>query len=222
MCTRRATQSYRNRVVALKVVRVGGLAHDTAKGAAARLLCEARAAAAVVHPNAVAILDVGDVEGTPYLAMERLRGKTLRTYVGDANVPMKTRLRWLVQIANALGAAHAKGIVHRDVKPENIIVTEDGVAKVLDFGLAHVVALVDRAAVTQTGVELFANVAEPLRAVALTEAGVVLGTPDYVPEQRGELVDAKSDQWSWGVTAYQLVSGRRPWPSGGNLVAQVG
>ena len=218
-----AHDSKLDRVIALKIARLDGADRDAIKGRSARLLREARAAAAVVHPNAVAVLDVGEVDSVPYLVMERLRGRTLRAYVGDPSVPMSTRLRWLVEIADALAAAHARGIVHRDLKPENVIVTEDSIAKVLDFGLARAFAPVDRHAETSTlrdGVD----VAAPLAiATALTEHGMVLGTPEYMaPEQlRGEVVDARADQWAWGVMSYEVLSGNRPWISNGDMVELV-
>ena len=172
----------------------------------ARVLREARAAARITHPNAVAIYDVGEVEGVPFLAMELVTGKALGTFVGDASVPLEQRLRWLVEIASALGAAHALGLVHRDVKPDNVMVGEDGIVKVLDFGIARA-APRPRA----TG-----RSAEPtMAAVALgtlTAEGIVLGTPLYMaPEHmRGEKIDGHADQFSWGVIAYELLTAPSP------------
>src|SRR5262249_11429686 len=109
---------------------------------AVRLLREARAAAALEHPNVGPAYDVGEgreppeLRGTPYLAMELIKGTPLRAFCGDAGVPLERRLGWLADIARALSAAHAAGLVHRDVKPENVMIREDGVVKVLDFGIA--------------------------------------------------------------------------------------
>jgi eukaryotic-like serine/threonine-protein kinase len=122
----RATDTKLHRQVALKVLRVdvGARGSPEAAEARARLVREARAAAALDHANAVAIFDVGDHEGAPYIAMELVVGKPLRSYVGDAAVSLKTRVRWLADVARALDAAHGRGLVHRDVKPENVMVKE--------------------------------------------------------------------------------------------------
>ncbi len=176
---------------------------------ASRMLREARAAAALDHPNVVAIYDVGQLDepaelrGTTYLAMELIKGRTLRTYVGDARVTMKERIRWLADIGRALAAAHATGIVHRDVKPENVMIRDDGRVKVLDFGIAKRTAggPVDPTSSTEGQV------------LPTTNAGLVMGTPMYMaPEQlRGEVLDGRTDQFAWGVVAYELLSGRFPW-----------
>ena len=192
------------RAVALKVLRKDATASD----GAARLVREACAAATIVHPNVIAIFDVGEVEGAPYIAMECVEGKTLRGCVGDASVPMDTRVRWLADIARALAAAHAKGVVHRDVKPENVMITHDGVVKVLDFGLAR--------ALSKTEDNLLATI---------TRDGVITGTVPYMaPEAlRAEDLDGRTDQFSWGVVAYELIVGRRPWLASGSaeLVSEI-
>src|SRR5580704_13204773 len=129
------------RDVALKVLRVDpGI--DT--NGAARLLREARAVAALSHANAIAVYDVGEVQepeslrGLAYIAMELVVGRSLRTYIGDRSVPFDRRVGWLRDVAAALGAAHRAGVVHRDVKPENVMIrAEDGAVKVLDFGIAR-------------------------------------------------------------------------------------
>jgi serine/threonine-protein kinase len=168
----------------------------------ARLLREARAAAAINHPNAVSIYDVGEVEGTPYIAMELVEGRTLRDLMGSPSLSVAIRVEWLVQIARALAAAHARGVIHRDVKPENIIVRHDGVLKVLDFGIAK---------------QLAAGANDSLDTMLETKPGTWVGTPAYMaPEQiRGEPADVGSDQFTWGVVAYELLAGERPW--GGDL-----
>ncbi len=200
----RAADDKLHRRVALKVLRVGDASDESsASEGKARLLREARAAAALDHPNAIAIFDVGEVNGDPYIAMELVEGKSLRSYVGDVTVPIERRLRWLADIARALGAAHKRGLVHRDVKPENVMVRDDGAIKVLDFGIARrTSAAVDPNAPTS---------AESL--ATITERGVAVGTPLYMaPEQmRGESLDGRADEFAWGVVAYELLTGRCPW-----------
>ncbi|HEY2514269.1 MAG TPA: serine/threonine-protein kinase, partial [Polyangiaceae bacterium] len=198
------------RQVALKVVWPGDAADTDGRvsDGTARLLREARAVAALDHPNVVGIYDVGQIDtpgplcGTTFIAMELVKGESLRAYVGDENVPMEERVRWLGAIASALAAAHRAGIVHRDVKPENVMVRHDGLVKVLDFGIAkrRRDAAVDPLSATEQ----------------TTGAGVVLGTPLYMaPEQlRAEPLDARADQFAWGVLAYELLSGRPPWTRG--------
>src|SRR5688500_16381334 len=130
---------------------------------------EARAVAALSHPNILAIYDVGDHGGIPYIAIELLDGDTLRQHLGTSPLPLSTALDYAVQIGRGLAAAHDRGIVHRDLKPENIFITRDGQVKLLDFGLATEPAWEPGDAATR---------------LARTEAGVVLGTADYMsPEQ---------------------------------------
>jgi serine/threonine-protein kinase len=181
---------------------------------AARMLREARAAAALDHPNAVAIFDVGDVDGDPFIAMELIEGRSLRAYIGRPEVGWDRRLRWLADVARALAAAHKRGLVHRDIKPENVIVREeDGVVKVLDFGIARRPdAPVDPTGATQhVGLE------------TLTSKGLVVGTPRYMsPEQiRGDAIDGRSDQFAWGVLAYELLGGQAPWKRADDSLAAV-
>jgi serine/threonine-protein kinase len=187
-----------------------------------RMLREARAAAAFNHANAVAIYDVGEHDGLPFLVMELVSGKSLRAYVGAAEPDWQTRVRWMIDVARALGAAHAAGLVHRDVKPDNVMVRDDGVVKVLDFGIARSArdvateaALVDPNALT-----------EALPLGTITQAGGSVGTPAYMaPEQiHGDAIDGRSDQFSWGVTLFELIAGSPPWGNaqgGMKLVAAV-
>ncbi|NUO51672.1 MAG: protein kinase [Polyangiaceae bacterium] len=202
------------RKVALKLLS----SEDTSDDARERMLREARAAAAFEHTNAVMVLDVGVVEegsGT-YLAMELVRGNNLRTFVGDETIAIDRKVRWLVEAARALAAAHTRGLVHRDVKPDNLMIRADGVLKVLDFGIAkRSAAAVDPSAPTEAGQSIS----------TLTGAGQIVGTPRYAsPEQlRGEPLDGRSDQFSWGVTAYELLSGRPPFEAADavTLISQV-
>jgi serine/threonine-protein kinase len=176
---------------------------------AARLLREARAAAALEHPNIVAIYDVGEVQepeslrGMAFLAMELIKGRSLRAAAKDSSFNLDERLRWLVDVAKGLSAAHAQGLVHRDVKPENVMIRNDGVVKVLDFGIAkRAYRAVDSMQSTEAHI-----------IPTLTTKGVAVGTPYYMaPEQmRNEALDGRADQFSWGVVAYELLAGRGPW-----------
>ncbi len=187
------------RRVALKVISEGSASAD----ANARLVREARAAAAIDHPNAVAIFDVGELDGAPYIVMELIEGRTLRPAEGDAALPIPTRVAQLSGVARALGAAHRRGLVHRDIKPENVMVRDDGMVKVLDFGIAR-----------RTGGTVDPrNTARAPALPTLTVEGVMLGTPVYMaPEQiRGVELDGRADQFAWGVVAYELLAGELPW-----------
>ncbi len=199
----RARDPRLHRRVALKILRKSD-EPETASRATGLVLREARASAALDHPNAVAVFDVGEAQELLFIAMELVKGKSLRSFVNDASVPWDIKLRWMVDAARALGAAHDKGLVHRDVKPENIMVRDDGVVKVLDFGIAKR-TIVD-VSLTGTADETFTQ----------SIAGGILGTPWYLsPEQlRGEVVDGRADQFSWAVTTYELLTGKLPWPKG--------
>ena len=161
-----------------------------------RVLREARAAAALDHPGVVAVFDVGEANGQPFIVMEYVVGRSLRALIGVAEVPADERLRWLVDIARSLAAAHRAGLVHRDIKPENVMLRGDGAVKLLDFGIAR--QLEDDAAATA--------------ALSGPETGMA-GTPAYMaPEQvQRRPVDARADQFGWGVLAYELLTGALPW-----------
>ena len=201
----RARDPRLHRRVALKVLRINSSA--TAEGAPDAtdlLLREARASAALDHPNAVAVFDVGEADGELFISMELVNGKSLRSYVNDPGVGWDIKLRWMVDAARALGAAHERGLVHRDVKPENIMVRSDGVVKVLDFGIAKH---------TRVGLAGEGGFDEPR---TQSVAGGILGTAWYLsPEQlRGEVVDGRADQFAWAVTTHELLTGTLPWPKG--------
>jgi hypothetical protein len=174
---------------------------------------EARVAGSLNHPNLVAVYDFGVHEGTPYFVTELLRGETLRARLARGQVPISTALDWAIQMARGLAAAHARGIVHRDVKPDNVFVCSDGQVKLLDFGIAK---LAEPAALTGTHDLMEATVTPTGGA---TRTGSVLGTPGYMsPEQlRGEALDARSDIFSWGATVYEILAGHRAFP-GATLV----
>jgi serine/threonine-protein kinase len=203
-----------DRRIALKIVRV---ASDIDGRGAARLVQEARSAAALHHPNVVTVFDVGEVDGVSYITMEYVTGRSLRACVGDRGITLDRRVRWLLDVARGLAAAHARGLVHRDVKPENVIVADgDDVAKVLDFGIAR----------QAHDVSPLAQTAPVSWGATLTKGSAFVGTPRYMaPEQLlGEPVDARADQFAWGVTAYELLTGVLPWrfPSDGpRLVAEI-
>ncbi|MBK7396230.1 MAG: protein kinase [Myxococcales bacterium] len=203
----RALDNKLHRRVALKIIRLGERVDDEAR---ARLIREARAVAALNHPNVVVVHDVGEHEGVPFIAMELVRGRSLRAYIGDETVPVRQRLRWLLDVARALDAAHRAGLVHRDIKPDNVMVGEDGTVKVLDFGIARS---------TRGTVDAHATTAAAL--ASITAEGVAIGTPSYMsPEQlRGGEVDARADQFAWGVMAYEMLVGSTPWSGARDAVA---
>jgi serine/threonine protein kinase len=204
----RARDTQLARTVALKVLRAG---LDSK-----RLLREAQATAALQHPHAVAIYDVGEEQGTPFLVMEFLQGQTLGAYLGDSSVSVRQKVTWLMQVGAALAAAHELSVVHRDIKPDNIFITTEGVAKVLDFGLAR-------------GFHGEAPEGERRMLGTLTAhqpQSLGPGTPLYMaPEQfKGEPADGRTDQFALGLVGYELLSGGLPWQADGNLpylLAQV-
>ena len=194
----RARDTRLGRDVAVKV-----LPDDVAVDARAlaRFESEARAVAALSHPNILALFDVGKSGSVSFVVTELLDGETLREALGKGPLQLKKALDVGLQVAEGLAAAHGKGIVHRDVKPENVFLTKDGHAKLLDFGLArHEVSSRDPS-----------DTRSPTLA-PVTDKGVVLGTVAYMsPEQaRGETVDFRSDQFSLGVVLYEILTGKRP------------
>jgi hypothetical protein len=197
------------RRVALKLLRLDRAVDEAGRQrAAAKLLAEARAAATLEHANAVRVFDVGEVDGTHFIAMELVVGRSLRTFVGDASISLATRSRWLASIARALAAAHARGLVHRDVKPENVMVADDGTIKVLDFGIAALSSGdPSRGALEDPG-----RINDWLGTFSSAD-GAFVGTPRYMaPEQIvGGPLDGRADQFAWGVLAYELLSGKPPW-----------
>ena len=166
----------------------------------ARFLREARAAGGLSHPNIVVVHDVGEIEGRPYMAMELIDGMTLADLLERSKtVPVRDAVVIGLQLARALEYAHARGVVHRDIKPGNVMLLSDGhTVKVADFGIAHM---------DDGGLQR-------------TQVGDVLGTPQYMsPEQtRGDKLDGRSDLFSAGIVLYQLLAGERPF-RGENLVA---
>jgi eukaryotic-like serine/threonine-protein kinase len=160
---------------------------------------EAQAAAALNHPNILAVHQFGAFEGAPYLVSELLEGSTLRQLLQRGPIPVRKAIDYGVQIAHGLAAAHEKGIVHRDLKPENLFVTKDGRVKILDFGLAKLIQRrpdPDGTAPTLT---------------VGTDPGIVMGTAGYMsPEQvRGQTVDYRTDIFAFGAILYEMLSGKR-------------
>jgi Tol biopolymer transport system component len=164
-----------------------------------RFELEARAAAALNHPNIVAIYDVGLEAGSPYIVCELLEGKTLRQRLAEGALPVRLAVDYSLQIVQGLIAAHDRRIVHRDLKPENLFVTKDGRVKILDFGVAKL-----QSAPGESG-----RPVEDLTTV--TRSGAVIGTVAYMsPEQlRGKTVDHRSDLFSVGAILYEMLTGRR-------------
>src|SRR2546428_2141379 len=163
-----------------------------------RLVREARAVATLDHPNICSIYEVGEADGRSFIAMQYIEGETLDLKLKQKPLELKDSLAIASQVADALAEAHTHGIIHRDVKPSNIIITARGQAKVMDFGLAKVTTgAIESEAKTQS---------------LLTTPGSVIGTVPYMsPEQvRGEALDARSDIFSFGVVLYEMLSGRRP------------
>jgi len=160
---------------------------------------EARAVAALNHPNILALFDIGQHNGTPFLVSELLTGESLRVDLDQGALPQRKTIEYGVQIAHGLAAAHEKGIVHRDLKPENVFVTRDGRIKILDFGLAKLAQSVG------TGPD------ELTLTSSHTAAGVVMGTASYMaPEQvRGEATDPRTDIFAFGALLYEMLSGVR-------------
>ena len=208
----RAADIRLDRDVALKF-----LPDEAARGSSGneRFLREARAASALNHPNICTLHDVGEIEGRPFIVMEYLDGPTLSRVLDQGPLPTDELLELGIQMAEAVGAAHARGIVHQDIKPANIIVTQGRRAKILDFGIAKV------ALPPSSTEEAMSHRETHTPAPTLTQPGTAVGTIAYMsPEQaRGEVVDARTDIFSLGVVLYEMATGRPPFE--GNTVAMV-
>jgi serine/threonine protein kinase len=185
-----------HRDVALKVVKKDVRLDSSASQ---NLLLEARASSSLAHPNICTIHEVGETDGELYIVMEFVEGKSLRDMSGDTGLSPESVLRCGVQIASALARAHDRGSVHRDLKSANIVVTSDGLVKVLDFGLAKRVG----GAVLDGATRSF----ETMR-----DASALSGTLSHMAPEvlRGEEADYRSDLWALGVVLYEAASGRLP------------
>src|SRR6185436_2559249 len=192
----RARDTRLARDVAIKVLPAGITDPDRL----ARFEQEARAAAALNHPNILAVFDIGAHDAAPYIVMELLEGETLRERLEAGPLPARKAIDYAVQIARGLAAAHEKGIVHRDVKPENVFITSDDRVKILDFGLAKL---------TQVESPLMS---ESMMATGMrhTAPGMLMGTVAYMsPEQvRGAAADHRSDIFALGALLYEMITGR--------------
>lgn len=174
------------RLVALKTI---ALAASQSEDLRQRFYREAQAAGGLQHPNIVTVYEMGEEEGVPFIAMEYLEGESLDAVLSkNTQIPMAQKLGYLVQVCRALSYAHQHGIVHRDIKPGNIVVTRDGAVKVVDFGIARIVD------------------------TSKTQTGVLVGTLAYMSPQllKGERADERSDIWAVGVVSYELFAGFKP------------
>jgi serine/threonine protein kinase len=197
-----------DRSVAIKVL-PAALAKDAS--ARARFDREARSIAALSHPNICALHDIGDADGHGFLVMERLEGETMQARLERGPLDLEQVVEYGIAIADALDAAHSRGLIHRDLKPANVFITTRGIVKILDFGLAKSIHESD---------------ADMTRAVeeALTVAGTTLGTVAYMsPEQlRAEPLDVRTDLFSLGLVLYEMATGQRAFPGSTSAVVAAG
>jgi serine/threonine protein kinase/Tfp pilus assembly protein PilF len=187
-----------DRRVALKIL-PQELAVDQDK--MSRFVREAKSASALNHPNIITIHEIGEISGTHYIATEYIEGETLKTRLKRESLSLRSTLEIALQVASALEAAHRAGIVHRDIKPDNVMVRQDGIVKVLDFGLVKLSAT-DRSEVDREGETK----------LQLTRVGLIMGTAAYMsPEQaRGQETDARTDIWSFGCVLYEMLTQQQP------------
>lgn len=190
------------RVVALKLLPSEYVSQDDRRR---RFFQEARAASALNHPHILTIYEVGEDEGRPYIAMELVDGDTIRQKIVNNALQLRETLEIAIQIASGLARAHELGIIHRDLKPENLMLSRDGYAKILDFGLAKLVAERDRALVADSEQKTLIRGVE-------TQSGTLMGTVNYMaPEQLlGQRVDRRCDVFSFGVVLCEMLTGEAP------------
>jgi serine/threonine protein kinase len=222
-----------DRRVALKLLRASAMMPtrgeaDAENDPKTRILREARAAAALDHPNCVAIFDVGSVElqglTVPWLAMELVDGVSLRSIIDDDDANLRysidEKISWLGDLARALNTAHSRGMIHRDVKPENVMIRRDGVLKVLDFGVAKRLQARNS---PRGGMRALGPARGGIPAASVSSDTFALGTVAYMaPEQvRSDRLDGRTDQFAWGVLAYELLTGQLPWADPSDPVQYV-
>ena len=190
-----------HRIVALKVLPPESLSQQDRRR---RFLQEARAASALNHPHILTVYEVGEDDGKPYIAMEYVEGQTLRQKIKSNALQIKEILDIAIQIAEGLAKAHEAGIIHRDLKPENLMISRDGYAKILDFGLAKLIAQRERALVADSEQKTLIRVE--------TESGTLMGTVNYMaPEQLlGQRVDRRCDIFSFAVVLCEMLTGTCP------------
>ncbi len=189
------------RIVALKVLSPDAITKEDRRR---RFLQEAQAASALNHPHILTVYEIGEADGKPYMVTEYVQGETLRQRIDSRTLLIKDVLDIALQVAAGLAKAHEHGIVHRDLKPENLMVNGDGFAKILDFGLAKLIARRQSA--------LTANSTEKTLLQVNTQAGMILGTINYMsPEQlHGQRVDRRSDIFAFGIVVYEMATGLCP------------
>jgi len=199
---RKAYDTSLDRTVVLKLLAPDLVAEEESRK---RFLREARLASALDHPNICTIYEIAEVDSQYFIAMQYVPGKTLKRVINGKPISLESLFSIAMQTADAIAAAHAKGIIHRDIKSGNIIITPRGQAKILDFGLAKLLTDKERAVASE--------------ADELTRLGSPLGTPNYMsPEQaRGERVDHRSDIYSFGVVIYEMTTGRLPFKGQTNV-----
>jgi len=202
----RARDARLGRIVAIKILPAEFAADSDRLG---RFEREARSASALNHPNIVTIYDLGKEGSTHYIAMELIEGKTLRELLNAGSLPIRKAIEIAAQVAEGLAKAHEAGIAHRDLKPDNLMITDDGFIKILDFGLAKLVSPSGE----QSGEQTMSG--------WQTQPGGITGTVQYMsPEQAsGSRLDFRSDQFSFGLVLYEMVSGKRAFKR--NTVAET-
>ena len=179
-----------------------------------RFVREAKSASALNHPNIITIYEIGESDGTHFIATEFIDGKTLNEYAKNNPLNFKSALEIAIQIASALNEAHSVGIIHRDIKPDNVMVRSNGLAKILDFGIAKLSG-------SNNQPSLDAEAATAIKSG--TTPGMIIGTANYMsPEQaKGKEVDARTDIFSFGVVLYEIISGHLPF-EGENALEMIG
>jgi len=202
----KARDLHLDRFAALKILPPDKVADPERKR---RFVQEAKAASALNHPNIITIHDISSDQGVDFIAMEYVAGKPLDQLIPRKGLPPAEALKYAVQIADALAAAHAAGIIHRDVKPGNIMVTEEGRVKVLDFGLAKLTEPVSQAEQLTRSTALGRTDASPTETLQAprTETGRLLGTVAYMSPEHAEgcQMDARSDIFSFGAVLYEML-----------------